>query len=423
MQIMGHHNGTTVYLAGPHWSPEEERSLQGMAGEIERHGYGSYLPHRDGIEDLYWRHCAGARPARREVGTEDLLRRALFCLELYQVVRRCGALVCSINGRVPDEGAVFKAALAFAVGKPLVICKGDNRSAFHGNDNSMVTGLTPAFKTVKRLSRVPAELAKTIRSLPAPPSVPGHLNGMLDLGERIWELVEKNRGGGEAALARRIVQLRTELVDATGGRGNNGKRAEGRVVYCSGPLFCPEELGAMSEIARELERAGCRTFLPQRDGVEAFVMNRIDSPLANAWIFKPLQNLVNRAVFALDIFQIVERCDSFVFNMNGRVPDEGGVVETAVAFALGRPLVVYNGDQRSLAAGRPHPMIVSAARTVVEDIRRIPAAVESAAGRAAADSAPYELPPQVKRTVNFGRNVWRVLGMIGFLRPRNSLLP
>jgi len=67
-------------------------------------------------------------------------------------------------------------------------------------------------------------------------------------------------------------------------------------------------------------------------------------------------------------------------------------------------------------------VIVSAARTVVEDIRRIPAAVESAAGRAAAGSARYELPPQVKRTVNFGRAVWKLLGMIGFLKPRNALL-
>ena len=58
-----------------------------------------------------------------------------------------------------------------------------------------------------------------------------------------------------------------------------------RIVYCSGPLFCPEELGVMRSIAQTLEDAGYQTFLPQRDGVEAFVMNQVDAPLANAWIF------------------------------------------------------------------------------------------------------------------------------------------
>lgn len=31
-------------------------------------------------------------------------------------------------------------------------------------------------------------------------------------------------------------------------------------VYCSGPLFCPEEIGGMSAIAAVLEEAGFGTF-------------------------------------------------------------------------------------------------------------------------------------------------------------------
>jgi nucleoside 2-deoxyribosyltransferase len=236
-------------------------------------------------------------------------------------------------------------------------------------------------------------------------------------------MVEQHRGSGDGALTRRLAALRAKLERVSGGHEKEANRAGRGVVYCSGPLFCPEELGAMAEIARVLEETGCETFLPQRDGVEAFVMNQVDAPLANAWILRPIQNLVNRAVFALDIFQIAERCDSFVFNMNGRVPDEGGIVETAVAFAMGRPLLIYNGDRRSLAGGRPHPMIITAARTVVNDTSRIPSALESmAAVHAAAGPARSGLPPQVRRTVNFGRRVWKLLGMIGFLRPRNALL-
>ena len=305
---MNDRDRTIVYVAGPHWSPEEEHSLIGMAGVLERHGFESYLPHRDGIENLYWRYAAGARSAPRGVDAEDLLRRALFCMEVYQVVRRCGALVCTLNGRVPDEAAVFKAALAYAVGKPLVICKSDNRSAFHGNDNSMVTGLTPAFKTVKGMARLPAELIKAIRSLAPPPAAPGHLNDILDLGERIGELVEKGRGDGEGALVKRIAALRTELLRATGAGGKDGKRADRGIVYCSGPLFCPEELGVMADMARALEDAGCGTFLPQRDGVEAFVMNQVDSPLGQC----------------LDIQADPEPCQQGRFRP-GYIPDRGAV--------------------------------------------------------------------------------------------------
>jgi nucleoside 2-deoxyribosyltransferase len=194
-------------------------------------------------------------------------------------------------------------------------------------------------------------------------------------------------------------------------------------VYCSGPLFCAEELGVMADIARVLEDAGHMTFLPQRDGVEAHVMNQVDSPIANAWIFRPIQTLVNRAVFALDIYQIIERCDSFVFNMNGRVPDEGGVVETAVAYACGKPLVVYRNDLRSLAGGRSHPMLMAAAEAVVDDISKIPAALARvAAGRAKESAFREGLPLQVRRAVAFGRTVWKLLRLIRFLRPRNALL-
>ena len=42
-------------------------------------------------------------------------------------------------------------------------------------------------------------------------------------------------------------------------------------IYCSGPLFCAEEVGGMSAIAKVLEDAGFQTFLPHRDGLEAYI--------------------------------------------------------------------------------------------------------------------------------------------------------
>lgn len=107
----------------------------------------------------------------------------------------------------------------------------------------------------------------------------------------------------------------------------------GKRIYCSGPLFCPEEIAGMTHIARTLESAGHETFLPHRDGVEAYVLGRAGGPLARLPGMDSILGAIGKAIFALDVYQIVVRCDALVFNMNGRVPDEGGVVETAIAFA------------------------------------------------------------------------------------------
>ena len=122
------------------------------------------------------------------------------------------------------------------------------------------------------------------------------------------------------------------------------EKANKGIVYCSGPLFSPEEVLTMERIAAVLEADGFETFLPHRDGVEAYVMNQLNNPFSNSYLFKPVKKAVNKAIFALDIYQITERCNYFVFNMNGRVPDEGGVVETAVAFAYGKPLLVERAE-------------------------------------------------------------------------------
>jgi len=77
----------------------------------------------------------------------------------------------------------------------------------------------------------------------------------------------------------------------------------------------------MLAIAKVLEARGYETFLPQRDGLEPFVMGLVGSPWnVNA---PRLRAPIDRAIFALDVYQIVERCSHLVFNMNGRVPTRG----------------------------------------------------------------------------------------------------
>ncbi len=198
-----------------------------------------------------------------------------------------------------------------------------------------------------------------------------------------------------------------------------------RRAYCSGPLFCPEEVAVMSDIARVLEENGFETFLPQRDGVEAFVMNAVNSSLANSLILSPVTRVINKSIFAVDIYQILERCDCLVFNMNGRVPDEGGVVEAAVAFAFGKPVVIYMSE-RTDTGGNDGPLLHGAfsAFPVADEIERIPGLLVGEMRDAEPGRIPDSggIPPRVRKTVAFGRIVCRLLEYIQFLKPKNKLV-
>jgi nucleoside 2-deoxyribosyltransferase len=191
-------------------------------------------------------------------------------------------------------------------------------------------------------------------------------------------------------------------------------------VYCSGPLFCPEEIAAMTAIAEALEASGYETFLPHRDGLEAHLLKLVNDPRANFIRIPPANRFLSRAAFALDIHQILEICDALVMNMNGRVPDEGAVAETAVAFAAGKPLVIYKNDHRSLLNGHDNSMLIglSDSFSTVERIGRIPAEVERVLLEAEQGGrSPYRgeaIPRNVREVLAFGRRVWKFLNTLNF---------
>jgi len=184
------------------------------------------------------------------------------------------------------------------------------------------------------------------------------------------------------------------------------------LVYCSGPLFSPEEIGGMTAVAEVLEAAGCRTFLPHRDGLERYVMSQINNPVSRA-SFLPIRRWMDRAIFCLDIYQIVERCDALVFNMNGRVPDEGGVVETAIAFATGKPLVIYKNDCRAPFGGGDNSMLAGLCHpaATISDIHDIPAALKKAASTISArpEKMQIGLSPALRKSVDTGRRIWEMM--------------
>ncbi|MRR35055.1 nucleoside 2-deoxyribosyltransferase, partial [bacterium] len=73
-------------------------------------------------------------------------------------------------------------------------------------------------------------------------------------------------------------------------------------IYCSGPLFCAEEVGGMTAIAAVLENAGFRTFLPHRDGLEGYVMGlgNVSVPPVTTGI----RRRIDHAIFSLDVYEL-----------------------------------------------------------------------------------------------------------------------
>lgn len=141
-------------------------------------------------------------------------------------------------------------------------------------------------------------------------------------------------------------------------------------IYCAGPLFNPKEREEMSEIAESLESSGYEVFLPQRDGLElvGYSGNLVEQGMAA----ERADNLLARAIFLIDTFQVADS-DGFVLNLNGRVPDEGAMVEAGIAWSLKRPIVIYKDDNRSAFLGKDNPLVLGLSDfKMVQGVQQIP---------------------------------------------------
>ena len=177
-------------------------------------------------------------------------------------------------------------------------------------------------------------------------------------------------------------------------------------VYCAGPLFNQAERREMTEIADVLCEAGYLVYLPHRDGMEFRLV--LDILIERGWPAPRAAQFLHEAIFALDVYQLAVACDAVVWNLNGRTPDEGAVSEAAIAWTLGKPVVAYKDDVRSLIAGRVNPLLVGLVEfESVDEICAIPDAL--AAALAAHDGCripPDALPSKLRRAVRDGGRLW-----------------
>jgi nucleoside 2-deoxyribosyltransferase len=177
-------------------------------------------------------------------------------------------------------------------------------------------------------------------------------------------------------------------------------------VYCAGPLFNESERQEMTAIADALVRDGFRVYLPHRDGMEFRLI--LDVLVERGWEPPVAAAFLHAGIFALDVYQLAVDCDAMVWNLNGRVPDEGAVSEAAIAWTLGKPIIAYKDDVRSLIAGRVNPLLVGLVDfETVESIEEIPETLALAIERSPDEPVPVErMPAKLRRAVLDGRRLW-----------------
>jgi nucleoside 2-deoxyribosyltransferase len=157
-------------------------------------------------------------------------------------------------------------------------------------------------------------------------------------------------------------------------------------IYCAGPLFNSSERAEMEILAETLELAGFKTFLPHRNG---FLYGDIVPDLVRAgYALDVAQWMARQAIFALDVYQVLMNCAGTVVNLNGRVPDEGAVVEGAMAWTAGKAVVLFKDDTRSKIDGLDNPLVAGLGGfRLVTRIEELPPALT----RAFADHPPEPL--------------------------------
>ena len=96
-----------------------------------------------------------------------------------------------------------------------------------------------------------------------------------------------------------------------------------------------------------LRNLGFETFLPQRDGYL----------LADLISQQSSKRQAIDIIFNKDVEEI-KKCDTVLFVLDGRVPDEGACVEVGLAYAYDKECIGFKSDSRSLMGGMDNPLLI-----------------------------------------------------------------
>jgi nucleoside 2-deoxyribosyltransferase len=190
-----------IYCAGPLFNRAEQSEMAEIATALEGAGFRTFLPQRDGVVFAeVRRELVRSGYDASEAGR--IAQLAIFWLDVFEVVQGCQGLVANVNGRVPDEGAVAEAAMAWMAGKAVVLYKSDSRSWVQGNDNPLLAGLGQ-FVAVSTVPEVAYAFAQIFRRCPRQRVglLPQAVRAAVERGRRLSAaLATGNAPGGIAAI-------------------------------------------------------------------------------------------------------------------------------------------------------------------------------------------------------------------------------
>lgn len=106
-------------------------------------------------------------------------------------------------------------------------------------------------------------------------------------------------------------------------------------IYFAGPMFSQGEKDFNLKLVKVLEDHGYEVFLPQRDGIEAALLEG-----------KTAEEKL-KIIFEKDVNEIT-KADILVMLIDGRVPDEGACIELGIAYAQGKRCYGLKTDTRTI---------------------------------------------------------------------------
>ena len=133
-------------------------------------------------------------------------------------------------------------------------------------------------------------------------------------------------------------------------------------VFVSGAMFSGAEKDFQLTLGEALEKAGYIAIVPHRDGIEvAPIMGLLNDPNIDALLPMAIVDRciswTTRAISCLDIYWAGVDSDCTVLNIDGRVPDEGSLVEGTGAWMAGKPVVLHQTSPIRKLGKNNNPMI------------------------------------------------------------------
>ena len=116
------------YISAPLFNEMELKFNRELAAFLEKRGFTTYLPQRDGGEDEMLLKDPDLWPeTSKRVFNRDV-----------DALKSSSALIMVMDGRVPDEGACVELGMAYAFGKICIGFQTDNRRFASGQNNLML---------------------------------------------------------------------------------------------------------------------------------------------------------------------------------------------------------------------------------------------------------------------------------------------